>query len=331
MRKKVLAGALTLAAAAAVMLAANVDTKAASRSIYIDGSRTAWVGRTVELDADGAFDDDYVRDSNIVWKSSKPSVAKVLRKRGDDTRIMARKAGTAKITVEIKGTSLKATMKIKVKGTAKAAKKWNTSKGKNSDEKKLNKYRKQIKKIFKAAKAANWNVSAGQRRTQYYSYIGQLNAIDHKLDRLNDRWDDRWGRTAERMDDAIDRVEDYLDEVEDYLEDKFDWDRDYDDWGDDDDWGHDDWDDDWDDDWEWHDDQNGGSYVNYPAAGGDNRYDDDWDDRYDDDRYDDHDDRYDDDHDDRYDDDWDDRHDDDDDWDDRHDDDDDDDDRDWDD
>ena len=105
-------------------------------------------------------------------------------------------------------------------------------------------------------------------------------------------------------------------EVEDYLEDKFDWDRDYDDWGDDDDWGHDDWDDDWDDDWEWHDDQNGGSYVNYPAAGGDNRYDDDWDDRYND-------------HDDRYDDDWDDRHDDDDDWDDRHDDDDDD--RDWDD
>ena len=172
MRKKVLAGALTLAAAAAVMLAANVDTKAASRSIYIDGSRTAWVGRTVELDADGAFDDDYVRDSNIVWKSSKPSVAKVLRKRGDDTRIMARKAGTAKITVEIKGTSLKATMKIKVKGTAKAAKKWNTSKGKNSDEKKLNKYRKQIKKIFKAAKAANWHVSPGRRRTQYYAYIG---------------------------------------------------------------------------------------------------------------------------------------------------------------
>ena len=59
MSKKMFAGAMTLAAAAAVMFAANVDTEAASRRIYIDGSRTAWVGRTIELDADGAFDDDY--------------------------------------------------------------------------------------------------------------------------------------------------------------------------------------------------------------------------------------------------------------------------------
>lgn len=293
MSKKMFAGAMTLAAAAAVMFAANVDTEAASRRIYIDGSRTAWVGRTIELDADGAFDDDYVRDSNIVWTSSKPSVAKVLRKRGDDTRIKARKAGTAKITVRIKGTSLKATMKLKVKKTANASRKWNKSNGSNSDSKKLAKYRKQIQKIFKQAKKANWKVSAGQRRTLYYSYARQLDAIDRKLDRLNDKWDDRWGWTAERMDDAIDRVEDYLDDVEDYLEDKFDWDDDWDDWGDDDDWydddRHDDWDDD-DDDRHWN-----GNHVNYR----DDDDDDDWDDRWDDDD----DDRWDDDDDDRWDDD----------------------------
>ena len=279
MSKKMFAGAMTLAAAAAVMFAANVDTEAASRRIYIDGSRIAWVGRTIELDADGAFDDDYVRDSNIVWTSSKPSVAKVLRKRGDDTRIKARKAGTAKITVRIKGTSLKATMKLKVKKTANASRKWNKSNGSNSDSKKLAKYRKQIQKI-----------SAGQRRTLYYSYARQLDAIDRKLDRLNDKWDDRWGWTAERMDDAIDRVEDYLDDVEDYLEDKFDWDDDWDDWGDDDDWydddRHDDWDDD-DDDRHWN-----GNHVNYRDDDDDDRYEhwDDDDDDDDDDRWDDDDD-----------------------------------------
>lgn len=101
MKKRVLAGALMFAGAAAVMMAAGVKTEAASGKIYIDGSRTAWVGRTIELDADGVIDDDYVRDSNIIWKSSKPSVAKVIHKRGDDTRIKAKKAGTAKITVRV--------------------------------------------------------------------------------------------------------------------------------------------------------------------------------------------------------------------------------------
>ena len=160
MKRSIIVGVLTLAAAAAAIATADVKTEAASGRIYIDGSRTAWVGRTIELDADGAFDDDYVRDSNIVWSSSKPSVAKVLWKRGDDTRIKARKAGTAKITVRIKGTSLKATMKLKVRGTGKASGKWNTSKGSNSDMKKLTKYRKQIKKIFKQIKKENWSVSA---------------------------------------------------------------------------------------------------------------------------------------------------------------------------
>lgn len=301
MKKRVLAGALMFAGAAAVMMAAGVKTEAASGKIYIDGSRTAWVGRTIELDADGDIDDDYVRDSNIIWKSSKPSVAKVIHKRGDDTRIKAKKAGTAKITVRVKGTNLKATMKLKVKKTSGASQKWNTSKGSSSDSNKLEKYRKQIKKIHKQIKNTGWNVSASQRRSQYYSFARQLNVIDNKLDRMNDRWDDRWGRTAERMDDAIDRVEDYLEDVEDYLEDRFDWEDDWDDWGDDDDWDDDD-DDDWDD---------------YDDRYDDDRYDDDWDDRHDDD---------DDDRDDRYDDDDDDDHD----WDDRHDDDDDDDD-DWDD
>lgn len=283
MKKKVLAGALTFAAAAAVMLTVNTDTEAASRRIYIDGSRTAWVGRTIELDVDGAFNDDYIRDSRIVWKSSKPSVAKVIRKRGDDTRIKARKAGTAKITVRIQGTSLKATMKLKVKKTSHASRKWNTSKGSNSDTKKLAKYRKQIKKIFRQIKKVNWNVGASQRRNLYYTYARQLKVIDHKLDRLNDKWDDRWGWTAERMDDAIDRVEDYLDDVEDYLEDRFDWDDDWDDWGDDDDWDE-------------HDnDRWTGNKVSYPGNNyrdddHDDRYDDDWDDRYDDDDDDDDDD-----------------------------------------
>lgn len=247
MKKKVLAGALTFAAAAAVMLAVNVDTKAASRRIYIDGSKTAWVGRTIELDVDGSFDNDYIRDSRIVWKSSKPSVAKVIRKNGDDTRIKARKAGTAKITVKVKGTNLKATMKLKVKKTVNASTKLNTSKGSNADTTKLTQYKKQIKQIFEQIKNTNWAVDASQRRNLYYSYIGQLNAMDRKLDALNNKWDDRWGWTAKKMDDAIDQVEDYLDDVEDYLEDRFDWDNDFDDWGNDDDWDDDD-DDHWDDD-----------------------------------------------------------------------------------
>lgn len=276
MKKRVFAGAIIFAAAAATMFAVNIDTKAASKKIYIDGSRTAWVGRTIELDADGAFDDDYVRDSNIVWSSNKPSVAKVLQKKGDDTRIKARKAGTAKITVRIKGTSLKATMKLKVKKTSTASSKWNTSKGSNSDMEKLTNYRKQIKKLFKQIKDANWNVSANQRRNQYYTFAKQLNTIDYQLDKMNDRWDDRWGKTAKQMDDAIDRVEDYLDDVEDYLEDKFDWDDDWDDWGDDDDW-----DDDRDDSTNW-----SGNKVS--------DRDDDWDD------YDDHDDHDDDDDDDEW-------------------------------
>ena len=286
MKKKVLAGALTFAAAAAVMLAVNVDTKAASRRIYIDGSKTAWVGRTIELDVDGSFDNDYIRDSRIVWKSSKPSVAKVIRKNGDDTRIKARKAGTAKITVKVKGTNLKATMKLKVKKTVNASTKLNTSKGSNADTTKLTQYKKQIKQIFEQIKNTNWAVDASQRRNLYYSYIGQLNAMDRKLDALNNKWDDRWGWTAKKMDDAIDQVEDYLDDVEDYLEDRFDWDNDFDDWGNDDDW---------DDDDRWNADK-----VNYRDNNWNNNqgshkwYDDDDDDHWDDDHYDDRDHDYDD-------------------------------------
>ena len=229
-RKKVLAGLMTTTMAAAIMIAAAVPAAAAvpPQGMRIEGSSSVRVGNTIELDTDIYPDDDLVNSWNIVWKSKKPSVAKVLNKRGEDTRIKGIKAGTAKIVVKIKGTDIKATKTITVK------KKVSVSNEASSDKDKLKKYKKKIKKIRKNIAATAVPATAAERRAIYQKFEKKLNNLDRKIDVINDRWDDRWGSTARTMERTIDQVENYLESVEDYLEHRFDWDDDRydDDWDD---------------------------------------------------------------------------------------------------
>lgn len=229
-RKKVLTGLMTTTMAAAIMIAAAVPAAAAvpPQGMRIEGSSSVRVGNTIELDTDIYPDDDLVNSWNIVWESKKPSVAKVLNKRGEDTRIKGIKAGTAKIVVKIKGTDIKATKTITVK------KKVSTSNEASSDKDKLKKYKKKIKKIRKNIAATAVPATAAERRAIYQKFEKKLNNLDRKIDVINDRWDDRWGSTARTMERTIDQVENYLESVEDYLENRFDWDDDRydDDWDD---------------------------------------------------------------------------------------------------
>lgn len=209
MRKKIMAGAFTCMIAATTMIAAVPVNAGKAERIEIKGGSTIYVGEILELDADVEPDDDGVRDSRIVWKSSKPSVAKVLQKRGDDTEIKGKKAGTAKITVRVRGTKLKAVKTITVKREASA------SGEAKKDEKALKKYKAAMKKLFKEMKKAG--ASASQEEIK--SYKSRLDAIESKLEVLDEKWDDRSGKTARNIKKKIDRVEDILEDAEEYLED----------------------------------------------------------------------------------------------------------------
>lgn len=240
-KKKIIAGLMTSTMAAAMFVSAALPAKAAlpPQGMRIEGAGSVRVGKTIELDTDIYPDDDLVSEWNIVWKSKKPSVAKVIHTRGEDTRIKGLKAGTAKIVVQIKGTNIKATKKITVKKNVSA------STESASDKKKLKKYKKQIKKIRKQIAATAVPATWAERRIIYRNFERKLDNVDRKIDVINDRWDDRWGSTARSMEIAVDRVENYLESVEDYLEHRFAWDedrydRDYDDRYDDDRY---DWDD----------------------------------------------------------------------------------------
>lgn len=214
-KKKIFAGMMAVAMAA-VTMASVLPVKAAAKpeSIQIEGAKTVQTGKTIELDSEIFPDDDLVNDWNIVWKSNKPSVAKVMFKRGDSTKIKGKKAGTVKITVKIKGTNLKAVHKIQVKDAA-------TDQSVSADQKKLEKYKKEIKKIKKEIKNVSVSPDAAQRSKQYLALKKKLQAVDAKLDVLDDKWDDRRGKTARKMENAIDQVEDRLDLAEDFLEHKF--------------------------------------------------------------------------------------------------------------
>lgn len=229
-KKKLFAGLLTSAMAATMLVSAAVPARAAlpPQGVRIEGASSVRVGKTIELDTDIYPDDDLVNSWNIVWKSKNTSVAKVLNSRGDDTRIRGLKAGTAKIVVQIKGTNIKATKKITVKQKVSA------STESASDKKKLKKYRKKLKKIRKQIANTAVPATAAERRSIYLNFERKLNAIDRKIDVINDRWDDRWGSIARSMELAVDRVENYMESVEDYLDHKFDWDDDRydDDWDD---------------------------------------------------------------------------------------------------
>ena len=100
MRKKLIAGLLVFTMIATVTMPVMAAAKA--KKIAIKGKKTVAVGSTIELDSVITPKKAKIKDRNIIWTSSKPSVAKVLEKRDDDTKIKGMKAGTATITVRIK-------------------------------------------------------------------------------------------------------------------------------------------------------------------------------------------------------------------------------------
>ena len=75
MRKKLIAGLLVFT----MMLSTAVPVMAAAKAkkIAIEGKRTVTVGGTIELDSVITPKKAKVKDRNIIWTSSKPSVAKV--------------------------------------------------------------------------------------------------------------------------------------------------------------------------------------------------------------------------------------------------------------
>ena len=97
-KKKVFAGLLTSAMAATILLTTAVPAKAAvpPQGVRIEGAGSVQVGKTIELDTNIYPDDDLVSSWDVVWTSKKPSVLKVLNKRGDDTRVKGLKAGKGK-------------------------------------------------------------------------------------------------------------------------------------------------------------------------------------------------------------------------------------------
>lgn len=218
MRKKRLAvGILTMAMATAVMAPTALSAKAAAapQGIRIEGAKTVRVGKTIELDTEIYPDDDMVNSWNIVWESNKPSVAKVLYKNGDDTKIQGKKTGTAKITVRIKGTNLKATYKVNVQKAV------STSTQASSDKNKIKKYKKKIRNIRNNIKNLTVPTDPTERRTKYLVWEKKLKNVENKLDVINDRWDDRYGTTARQMETKVERAENLLESAEDYLDLKF--------------------------------------------------------------------------------------------------------------
>ncbi|MCD8019892.1 MAG: hypothetical protein LUF92_10030, partial [Clostridiales bacterium] len=159
--------------------------------------------------------DDLVTYSSIVWTSSISSVAKVLVSTGDDTRIKGMKAGTATITVSIKGTSIKATQKVTVKKAqtyAKAAKK---------AIKKLKKYKAQLKSLRTTIVNTKLASTTSACRTQYRKLEAKLEAIENKIDVIEDTWEHRSGTKAQKVNKKLRKVEKYADTVENALEARF--------------------------------------------------------------------------------------------------------------
>lgn len=221
MRKRRLTAAiLTLGLMAAIALPTSAATKA--ESVKITGKKTVYVGRTIELDTRISPKKAKVRDSKIIWTSSKPSVAKVLEKRDDDTKIKGMKAGTATITVKIKGTKLKATHKVTVKKAKKS-----TSTSTTADEKKIASYKDSAIALKKEINDTTLAATYSERRTQYYQFERKIEKLEDKLERVEDKWEDRYHdgkaskKTYRAMERKVEAVEDYLDTVEDVLDEKF--------------------------------------------------------------------------------------------------------------
>ena len=210
MKRKLFTGITTLAIFATMILPASAATSA--DKIAIEGKKTVTVGKTIELDSEIYPDKVEVKDSDIIWTSSKPSVAKILRKYDDDTQLKGVKAGTTTITVRIKGPDIKAT---------------STTSSTSTDKTKLTKYKKKAKNIKTEIKKVTLASTFEGRRTQYNDFEKRLDSIGNKLDSMEDKWEDKYdsgeiSRTTYRsMEKEIEKVEDYLETVENYLEKKF--------------------------------------------------------------------------------------------------------------
>lgn len=153
MKKRLMAG--LLAGIMTISLAMPATAAVKAEKITIKGKNTVTVGKTIELDSVITPKKAKVKDRNIIWRSSDSSIAKVLETKDDDTKIKGIKAGTATITVKIKGTSIKNTLKEK------------------------------IKKLTLAS-------TASARKTQYRTYEQKINEIDKKLDKIDDKWEKQW-------------------------------------------------------------------------------------------------------------------------------------------
>ena len=220
MKKKLMAGLLVFT----MIVSSAMPVMAATRAkrIYIEGKKTVTVGGIIELDSEIGPRGAKVSDRNIIWTSSKPSVAKVLEKRDDDTKIKGMKAGTATITVRIKGTSIKKKCKITVKKASKKA-----TADVNAAIKKINQYKADAKAL--KTQIANIQLASTyqQRRVQYHTYENKIDAIDEKIGRIEDKWEDKYdyGKVTysqyRKVEKKAEAAEDYLETVEDYLEYKF--------------------------------------------------------------------------------------------------------------
>lgn len=222
MRKtKLLATILAMTMAFSLSLPTAAATKA--KNITITGKKTVYVGKKIELDTTISPKKAKIKDSKIIWSSSNPSVAKVLENKDDDTKIKGLKAGTAVITVKIKGTKISDTHKV----TVKKAKTSTT--GTSSDEKKLETYKKSAQNLAKEIKETKLASTAKERRTQYKNFEKKLDKIENQLDKIEDKWEEQWEngkisrKTYRAMEKKVEAVEEYLDTVEDLLEEKFEY------------------------------------------------------------------------------------------------------------
>lgn len=219
MRKKLIAGLLVFTMMVSTAMPVMAATKA--KQIAITGKKTVTVGSTIELDSVITPKKAKIKDSNIIWSSSKPSVAKVLEKRDDDTKIKGMKAGTATITVQIKGTSIKKTCKITVKKATKTST--------DAAVKKINTYKAEAKSLKSQISKTKLAQTSQKRKSQYRSLEKKIDKIEDKLDKLEDTWEDKYedGKITKSqyrsLEKKIEAVEDYLEDLEDYLDEKFDY------------------------------------------------------------------------------------------------------------
>lgn len=211
---------VTLATVMALSMAMVASAAPAPTKISIKGSlKTMYVGQTYELDSRIRPYDDVVRDNRIIWTSSNPKVLKVLKKRDDDTKVKALKAGTATITVKIKGTTLKATRKITVKQNKK-----NTI---SSYEKKIKGYQSSLETIKSNIRKATVSRDYRARMRAALDFKRQIEKIEDKLDSLEDTIEYKYDsgkitwKQYRSLEKKIDKVDDYASDIEDELEYKF--------------------------------------------------------------------------------------------------------------